>query len=220
MDRSRIAIVIPALNESASIGPVVAAANNYGVAIVVDDASTDATAELALRSGAIVVRHATTRGYDGSLNSGFDKAAEIGCEVIVTVDADGQHDPFLIQRLVEALNAGADVVIGVRSRRQRLAEHLFAWYTGLRYGIRDPLCGLKAYRTEIYRALGHFDSYRSIGTELAIFAAKRGYRLTQIPFAVREREGASRFGRVLAGNMKILSAMALTLWRRDDPIQP
>ena len=220
MDRSRIAIVIPAFNESASIGSVVAAAKEYGLPIVVDDASTDATAEVAQRSGALVVAHTTNRGYDGALNSGFRKAAEIGCDAIVTVDADGQHDPALIQRFVDALNAGADVVIGVRSRRQRMAEHLFAWYTRMRFGIRDPLCGMKAYRTRIYSALGHFDSFRSIGTELAIFAARRNYRLAQIAFPVRERQGASRFGRALSGNMKILRAMALTLWRRDDFAQP
>lgn len=216
MDRSRIAIVIPALNESASIGPVVAAAKNYGVPIVVDDASTDATAELALRSGAIVVTHLANRGYDGALNSGFSKAAEIGFEVIVTVDADGQHDPSLIQRFVDALNAGADVVIGVRSRRQRLAEHAFAWYTKLRYGIDDPLCGMKAYRTTIFTSLGHFDSFGSIGTELAVFAARTGRPISQLPFKVREREGSSRFGRALSGNLKILRAMALTIWHRHD----
>jgi glycosyltransferase involved in cell wall biosynthesis len=212
MDRSRIGIVIPALNESASIAAVVAATNGYGVSIVVDDASTDSTAELARRGGAIVVSHRRNLGYDGALNSGFMKAAELGCEVIITVDADGQHDPSLIKRFLNALDTGADVVIGVRSRRQRLAEHLFAWYTGLRYGISDPLCGMKAYRVAVFRALGHFDAYQSIGTELAIFAARRGYRLAQVPFDVRERNGASRFGRVLSGNLKILRAMVLTIW--------
>lgn len=213
MDRSRIGIVIPALNESATIVAVVSAAKNYGVPIVVDDASTDSTAELATCSGAVVVSHARNLGYDGALNSGFIKAASLGCDIVITVDADGQHDPSLIQRFVDAMEAGADMVIGVRSRRQRLAEHAFAWYTKLRYGIDDPLCGMKAYRTSVFTALGHFDSFGSIGTELALFAAKAGYPFSQLPFEVRDREGASRFGRVLSGNLKILRAMAFTLWR-------
>jgi glycosyltransferase involved in cell wall biosynthesis len=209
MDRSRIGIVIPALNESASIATIVTAASRFGVPIVVDDASTDSTAELAARHGATVVSHERTLGYDGALNSGFAKAAEIGCEAIITIDADGQHDPSLIRRFLDTLETGADVVIGVRSRRQRLAEHLFAWYTSRRYGIADPLCGMKAYRTTVFNALGHFDSYRSIGTELAIFAARRGYRVAQVPFDVRERKGSPRFGRSLSGNLKILRAMIL-----------
>jgi glycosyltransferase involved in cell wall biosynthesis len=212
MDRPRVGIVIPALNESATISAVVSAASAYGTPIVINDGSTDRTAELAANAGAVVVSHAVNRGYDGALNSGFVKAAELGCEIVITLDADGQHDPTLIRRFIDALDTGADVVIGVRSHRQRFAEHLFAAYTKLRYGIDDPLCGMKAYKTSVFNSLGHFDSFGSIGTELAIFAARNGRTISQLSFQVRDRTGASRFGRVLSGNMKILRAMALTVW--------
>lgn len=210
MDRRRVGIVIPALNESASIAAVIRAATPFGVLVVVDDGSTDATGELAAANGAVVVRHEKNRGYDGALNSGFTKAAEIGCEMIVTVDADGQHDPSLIQRFVDAIDQGADVVVGVRSRKQRLAEHLFSLYSRGRYGIRDPLCGMKAYRTSVYTQLGHFDSCQSVGTELMTFAAKNKFRIAEVEFQVRERVGQSRFGHILSGNYKIMRAMLLT----------
>ena len=213
MDRSRVAVVIPALNESATIVDVVEAAGRYGVPIVVDDGSTDNTAALARQAGAVVVSHESNWGYDAALNSGFKKAAELGSDVIITVDADGQHDPSLIQKFIDSIDAGADVVTGIRSRRQRFAEHLFAWYTSFHFGIKDPLCGMKAYRTAVYEALGHFDSCGSVGTELMIFAAKHGYRLGQIEFEVRERKGQSRFGQILAGNYKIIRAMLLTTVR-------
>jgi glycosyltransferase involved in cell wall biosynthesis len=210
MDRSRIGIVIPALNEAATIADIVRAASNFGVPIVVDDGSTDDTAALAMGSGAVVVSHEKNCGYDSALNTGFKKAAELGSEVIITVDADGQHDPSLIQQFIDAINAGADIVIGVRSRKQRLAEHLFALYSGLRFGIKDPLCGMKAYRTVVYSKLGHFDSCGSVGTELMIFAAKHRYKIGQISFQLRERQGQSRFSQVLSGNYKIFRAMLLT----------
>lgn len=213
MDRYRVAIVIPALNESATIAGVVEAASSYGLPIVVDDGSTDNTAALATQAGAVVVSHENNRGYDAALNSGFKKAAELGSEIIITADADGQHDPSLIQKFINSIDAGADVVAGIRSRRQRFAEHLFAWYTNWRFGIIDPLCGMKAYRTKVYEALGHFDSCGSIGTELMIFAAKHDYRLGQIEFEVRERKGQSRFGQVFAGNYKIIRAMLLVTMR-------
>lgn len=213
MDRSRIAIVIPALNESTTIVVVVETAGRYGVPIVVDDGSTDNTAALAKLAGAVVVSHENNWGYDAALNSGFKKAAEMGSDVIITVDADGQHDPSLIQKFIDAIDAGADVVVGVRSRRQRLAEHVFAWYTRSRYGINDPLCGMKAYQKNVYCALGYFDSYGSIGTELMLFAAKNRYRLGKVPFVVRERLGSSRFGRIFSGNYKIIRAMLLSFWR-------
>lgn len=213
MDRSRVSIVIPALNESATILEIIKAAGIYGVPIIVDDGSSDDTAELAKQAGAVVVSHERNRGYDAALNSGFKKTASLGSEVIITLDADGQHDPALLQKFIDQIESGADVVVGIRSKRQRFAEHLFAWYTNLRFGIKDPLCGMKAYRTVVYEALGHFDSYGSIGTELTIFAAKKGCRLSQIPFDVRERKDQSRFGRILIGNYKIFRAMWLSLWR-------
>jgi glycosyltransferase involved in cell wall biosynthesis len=210
MEKCRIGIVIPALNESATITGIVEAVGKYGVPIVVDDGSTDNTATLALESGAVVIVHEINRGYDVALNSGFKKADEFGCEIIITLDADGQHDPLLIKKFIDAVDKGADVVAGIRSRRQRFAEHLFAVYTSIRFGIKDPLCGMKAYRIEVYKKLGHFDSCGSVGTELLIFAANHGYRLDQIAFKVRERKGQSRFGQVIKGNYKIARAMLLT----------
>lgn len=209
MGRPRVALVIPALNEAASIAGVVGAARAWGSCIVVDDGSTDATGRIAAEAGALVVRHEVNRGYDAALDSGFRRAVREGCDVVVTLDADGQHDPRLVERFLAAVEQGADVVVGVRSRRARLGEHLFACYTWLRWGIRDPLCGLKAYRAPVFEALGHFDAYGSIGTELMLFALRRGLRVAQVPFVVRDREGQPRFGRRLAANYRILRALVL-----------
>ena len=213
MDRPRIAIVIPALNESATIANIVETVKRYGMPIVVDDGSTDNTADLVILAGGILVSHECNLGYDAALNSGFRKASEIACEVVITLDADGQHDPSLINKFIERIDAGAEVVVGTRSARQRLAEHVFAFYTRIRFGIHDPLCGIKAYKISVYRKLGHFDTYGSIGTELMIFAAKNECRIDQIPFEVRDRLGESRFGRVLSGNYKIFRALTLSFWR-------
>ena len=209
MERSRVAIVVPALNESRTIGAVVTGALRSGTPIVVDDGSTDDTGDRARAAGATVVRHDANRGYDGALNSGFARAAEIGCEYVITLDADGQHDPSIIDRFIAALDGGADVAVGIRHRRQRIGESLFAMIARVRWGLRDPLCGMKAYRVDVYRELGHFDSYGSIGTELALFAAKRGKRIVQIPLTTRDRADAPRFGRRFSANMRILRAMIL-----------
>lgn len=206
MERSRLAIIIPALNEAETIGKVIILAKNYGTPVVVDDGSTDATADTARIGGAVVVSHAINMGYDAALSSGFAYAAESGFDWVVTMDADGQHDPTLLSGFIEKLESGADVVIGVRDRRQRLAEHIFAWVALATWGIKDPLCGLKGYRISVYSELGHFDSYNSIGTELAIFAAKRKKKIEQIPVNTRDRLDAPRFGRRFIANIKILRA--------------
>lgn len=211
MARHRVAVIIPALNEASSVAAVVRAARAWGDCIVVDDGSTDGTDATATGAGAVVIRHGYNRGYDAALDSGFREAWQHGYSVIVSLDADGQHDPSLIGRLLAAIESGADVALGVRDRRARLGEHLFAQYTRWRWGLRDPLCGLKAYRAEVYAKLGHFDSYQSAGTELMLFAARRGLRIAQVDFSVRDREGEPRFGRRLRANYKILRALVLSL---------
>lgn len=214
MERHRLGIVIPALNEGATIGRVVANVFQYGIPIVVDDGSSDETGALATAAGATVVRHALCRGYDQALNSGFARANKIGCEFVITMDADGQHDPAMLNIFMRALEDGADTVIGVRDRRQRLAEHIFAWVGSLRWAILDPLCGMKAYRMSTYRELGHFDSYNSIGTELAIFAAKTGKKVVQVPVRTRERSDKARFGGKYSANKRIMRSLCFALLTR------
>lgn len=210
MDRSRIAIVIPALNEQDTIGTVVREASRHGVVIVVNDGSRDATAERAASAGADVVSHPSNRGYDGALNSGFVRAAELGAEYVITLDADGQHDPATVRAFVDALDEGADIVVGIRDRRQRLGEVLFGWASTLRWGVRDPLCGLKAYRIGLWKEAGAFDTYQSIGTALTVHAARTGKRIAQRPVKTADRaDVAPRFGRRFSANRRILRAM----WR-------
>jgi glycosyltransferase involved in cell wall biosynthesis len=164
-------------------------------------------------AGADVVRHERNRGYDAALGSGFARAAALQLENVVTMDADGQHNPLLLQQFIDELDKGVDIVLGVRDRRQRFAEHAFAWIAQRLWSIKDPLCGMKGYDMDVYRQLGHFDSYRSIGTELAIFAARRGLEITQIPVKTAERIGAPRFGRRIVGNLRILRALFLGICR-------
>lgn len=219
MERHRIGIIIPAFNEAATISTVVQKASPYGIPIVVDDGSDDETAELAMVAEAHVVCHDNNRGYDQALNSGFKKADELNCECVVTMDADGQHDPAIIKKFIRTIEAGADLVVGIRNRRQRLGEHIFAWAGSLAWGIRDPLCGMKAYRMTLYRELGHFDSYNSIGTELAIFTAKNGKKCIQLDIKTSERRGVSRFGQNISANMRILRALWLGLMPRMRQIK-
>ena len=83
----------------------------------------------------------------------------------------------------------------------------FARYTGIRWGLNDPLCGLKAYHLQLYQEQGYFDSYRSIGTELLLYAARKQKKIKQVAVKTRERLDAPRFGSRLRGNVFILRAL-------------
>lgn len=205
-----LCIVIPAYNEAASIGPVVRRACELGQPVVVDDASGDRTGEIAREAGATVVTHDVNGGYDAALRSGFARARELNCRYVVTMDADGQHNPALLETYLQALRGGADIVLGIRDRRQRISEHVFAWLTSALYGVKDPLCGMKGFRMAVHDRLGHFDSYGSINTELALFAVRSGYRVEQLPVVTRDRMDKPRFARILRADYMILRAMLLS----------
>ena len=209
MDRSQIAVVIPALNEERTIANVVTKASKHARVIVVDDGSTDATAVNAKGAGATVVSHVSNKGYDAALDSGLAHAFSTGCDAVVTLDADGQHNPDLLPRFIEELQSGKKLILGVRDKKPRVAEHLFAFYTHARYKVSDPLCGLKAYHRQVYESLGHFDKSRSIGTELCLHALRAGFDVAQIRFEVADRQDLPRFGKLISANARIMRALLL-----------
>ena len=209
MERPRVVIVIPAFNEASTITAVVGSVSAHGLAVVVDDGSTDSTAENARRAGADVVVHARNQGYDGALNSGFARADALDCEFVVTCDADGQHNPQQLGEFVRLLEEGYDLVLGVRDRQQRVGERLFALAARRLWGVSDPLCGMKAYRMSLYRKIGRFDTFGSIGTELAVRSIARGAKTIERKTVIRDRADAPRFGRRLAANIRILRALVI-----------
>jgi glycosyltransferase involved in cell wall biosynthesis len=209
MAESRVAIVIPAYNEAATITDVVTAVLPYGLVIVVDDCSTDETGLLADKAGALVVRQAENGGYDKALDAGFIEADRQACDYAITFDADGQHQPSLLQRFIDTLDKDYDLVVGIRPESARFAEKIFALYTRVRFGLHDPLCGMKGYRMALYREYGCFDSCGSIGTELALYALSRHKKWTEfaIPVAVRGGDTKARFGDGFRPNYIIFCAL-------------
>lgn len=211
LERSKVAIVIPAYNEAVTITHVVQDILKYGEIIVVDDCSSDATGSLAEAAGAVVVRHHSNQGYDRALNSGFIEANRRGCLYAITFDADGQHSAIFIEQFLVYLKQGYDLVLGKRPDYARLAERFFAFYTKIRFGLYDPLCGMKGYNMSLYNERGCFDSYQSIGTELALYGLLKKKSFVQPYIHITKREGTSRFGQRWKANYKILRAMFFSL---------
>jgi glycosyltransferase involved in cell wall biosynthesis len=115
---ARLVALIPAFEEAARISDVVAAAHRHLSVIVVDDGSTDDTADIAERAGARVVRQVPNAGKGAALRAGFRVALDDGVDAVVTLDADGQHDPDEIPSFVEAFSIDRpELVIGRRDTR-------------------------------------------------------------------------------------------------------
>jgi len=207
MPAAQLAVVIPAFNEAQTITALVLQVRERAIAIVIDDGSTDNTAALARAAGAYVVRHPLNRGYDCAVETGLRSALALGCNFAVTMDADGQHDPTLLDRFHAELEAGADLVVGQRDSTQRWSETLFCFVGRLAWGLNDPLCGMKGYSKRILSRVEDINTYASIGTELAVRLVKAGVTVHQLPVKTRQREGISRFGQGFMPNFKISKAL-------------
>lgn len=215
MVEPRLAIVIPAYREEASVGRVAAAAAQYGTVLVIDDCSPDGTREAAAAAGATVISNPRNLGYDGTLSRGFEEAATRGFTHVVTMDADGEHDPATLAGFRDELfGRGIPLVLGYRPRKQRIAEVVMGWYVRARFGVRDILCGMKGYDLALWRANGGFDHSDSIGTELAVNSLRRDCAFSQLLVTGTPRPDAPRFDRLMRANLRIFSALTRVM-RRD-----
>ena len=210
-------VVIPAKDEENTISKVLSAlGTTFKNIIVVDDGSLDSTSRSACfhETKPHVVYCTTNRGYDAALQQGFLYAIKQDAEFVLTFDADGQHRVSDARKMIK-LATNCDMVLGIRDRKPRITEHLFSWILRL-VGISDPLCGMKLYRTKLFRHATFFDRFDSIGTDLLIHSIILGYNYKQVNISVRDREDNSRFGRKLITNMKIANAIrkvVLRYWR-------
>jgi glycosyltransferase involved in cell wall biosynthesis len=213
METPRIAILIPAFNEERTIGAVIDGAMRFGDIFVSDDGSTDKTAEVATRSGATVLSQGENHGYNSALNFGYQSLLTKGYSGIVSIDADGQHNPNEIQLFVEGLLDGFDVVLGIRPKKARVMESIFGLVTHSLWGVKDPLCGMKAYKVKILREKDPLATYDSIGTEILMFSLATGLRVKNIAISGGDRDGTPRFAGKLRANLLIGMALIIGLTR-------
>jgi hypothetical protein len=200
----RVLVVLPAYNEAENLGAVLAAMpekieGHPVVPLVVDDASEDATSEVARRSGALVARLPIRRGGGQALRVGYELALKLDAVVVASLDADGQHDPDELPALVGPILRGeADMVQGSRilgtfereSRVRHLGVLLFSRLVSVMTGVRvtDVSNGYRATRTETLRRL-ILEQDQFWTSEIIIEALRHRARIEEVPITVRARAG-------------------------------
>ena len=195
-----LSVVLPAKSESAAIGHTVTAIRRLyprAEVIVINDGSTDDTAAVAQAAGARVVHHPYSKGNGAAIKTGARAAQG---DVLVFMDADGQHDPADIPRLLDKLNQGHDMVVGARQKGSQasvgrglangLYNRLASWMTG--HKVEDLTSGFRAVRADKFREflylLPNGFSYPTTST-MAFFRA--GYSVAYVPIHAAKRIGKS-----------------------------
>jgi glycosyltransferase involved in cell wall biosynthesis len=196
-DHPRVAVVVPAFNESGPLGQVVRELRPYcSTCIVVDDGSSDDTAAVAASAGAVVLRHVVNRGQGAAVLTGIRYALGGDADVIVTFDADGQHEAADVPALIAPILSGAaDVALGSRflgrtegmPRSRRLVLRGGILFTRLFSGIRvsDVHNGLRAWSRQAAGELTITLDGMAHASEILDQIRSRGWRLAEVPTTVR-----------------------------------
>jgi glycosyltransferase involved in cell wall biosynthesis len=220
-----VSIIIPAYNEEGSIGSVLDGLRDWrdrAEIIVVDDASTDRTAESAERAGARVIRHLHNKGYGAALKTGIRAAAG---DIVVMMDADSEHSAEQITRLLHALGSN-DMVVGARGKGSHspLLRRPGKWLLSkvanylAQTQIPDLNSGLRAFRKDVAKRFLHIlPNGFSFTTTLTLALFKEGYNTAYVPIVTTPRVGKSTVNPIRDGlNTIMLIIRVIALF---DPLR-
>jgi glycosyltransferase involved in cell wall biosynthesis len=230
-------VVVPALNEAGSIGAVVRearAALPGATVVVIDDGSTDDTAARARAGGAQVLSLPFNCGIGAAVQAGLRFAVAAGAEHVVRLDGDGQHRADDARRLLVAVREGADFALGSRfggtvpagyrsSFVRRLGIRWFAAALRLAgvHGVTDPTSGFFAANrgAAAFLAAHYASDYPEV--DAVVRLARRGFRLREVPVAMRDRAaGSSSIGSLAAVAYMVKVTVAILIVWLDTPARP
>ena len=192
MENEHICALIPAFNAESSLGEVIDQAKKFiRRVLVVSDGSTDHTAEVARSHGVELITIPSNRGKGYALRQGFSYALSDGCSAIVTLDADGQHDPGDIPNFLRAheRDSGA-ILIGSRMaqverfpRQRYYSNQAAAFFISKALGqhLEDTQCGFRLYPSRVLRQIVLTTSHFQTETEVLLRAARKGIPLRSVP---------------------------------------
>jgi glycosyltransferase involved in cell wall biosynthesis len=231
----KVLIAIPALNEQHTIGRVLeelVAFHPKEDIVVIDDGSKDETNQIALSAGVTTLIHVINLGVGGAMGTAFKYANLHSYEFVIQLDADGQHEPKYIQRLIEA-GSEADVIIGSRfanggvfesSPLRRSVMRLIGWIVS-RYAkakLTDVTSGFRLAGPRAIQLFALHYPYEYLGdtVESAILAAKVGLKVREVPVTMQMRAGGAPSQSVWRASLytlRIFMIMGLAIFRGVPP---
>ena len=210
---------IPAFNEEKNIGVIVAKLKEkYDYVIVCNDGSTDMTQIIASSLGAVVVNHPKNLGYGAAIKTIFNEARKLGGDVLVTFDADGQHQISEIDSVLKPISENkAEIVIGSRflgnttelPQYRKIGIKTITRLTNAMTGsnITDAQSGFRAYSRKIFDEISPTESGMGISTEILIKSSKKQMRIIEVPITITYENNSHSQAPISHGTSVILSTV-------------
>jgi glycosyltransferase involved in cell wall biosynthesis len=226
-----IIAALPAFNEETYLAKIIPLIKSYvDLVIVVDDGSTDATSTISQQLGAYVIKHPENRGYGAALQTIFSAARELDADALVIMDADGQHDPKDVEKVLEPLLNGADVVIGSRfleksknniPKYRQFGMKVLDTATsaaGVENGI-DTQSGFRAYGKKAIKAINISGTGMSAGSEILIQIKDKNLSIVEVPIHVRyDIDDTSTQNPLTHGFLVLYNIIGMISYQRPLPI--
>jgi len=215
----KVTVGIPAYNEEKNIAKIIVELKKTVDQIIVcDDGSTDSTSAIAESLGAIVVKHTKNSGYGMAIRSIFLKSKEINADILVTLDADGQHKIEDINKIIKPVADGqADISIGSRFLKEdnntpgyrKLGVKIITKVTNssLSEKITDAQSGFRAYNNKVLQSLTPADSGMGISTEILIKSSNLGLKIVEVPTEIQYEGDTSTQNPVTHGTEVLMSTL-------------
>lgn len=205
----KIIAIIPAYNEETTIKKVILSLQKFvNIIIVVNDCSKDQTAEIAKKCGTYVITNLNNMGPSKSLNIGIKKALKLNADILVTIDADGQHPIKILPKFIQLIKKKKfDVVVGFRKKLPRFTEVLFSCYSKYKIGVNDPINGFKVFTREVILKIGYFDKLNSMTSEILFESYYHNFKIFNYPIKVNKRKDVPRLGGIFVSNLKMFIAL-------------
>ena len=215
----KITVGIPAYNEEKNIAKIIVDLKKVADQILVcNDGSTDSTAEIAESLGAIVIKHPKNLGYGSAIRSIFLKSREINAEILVTIDADGQHKIEDVKKVTKPIVDGqADISIGSRfleegdnaPKYRKLGINIITKVTNssLSEKITDAQSGFRAYNNKVLQSLTPSDSGMGISTEILIKSSNLGLKIAEVPTEIQYEGETSSQNPISHGTGVLISTL-------------